>query len=1037
MASPWSAAALAAWRGYSADRRALVKVEITDPSPLTLYLATAETRTPDGQLWLGIITEIDVIEAPGEHLSPGFDACSGGFRIPPVPFGYQTGGADAFDTLVTHRWIGATVSFYLWTVGLSSISDLAPVLLNSVVEDFELDARGMHVLCVQRRLTNQSITPSFVQRHTYPKAPDKSFGLPLPIVIGDGRSPPLRGDWDGSNHNVAQQRFAMRGGIIPASPCVIVDQGQGGGLGKARVLVAGHPVQSVLEASNLGSLAMRSKSGDIALLDVPSGDIFTGAASGFDFDDANAYGYVFLPFMDIEAQANQGDNARHLLDISEYPFARLDWDASKRAVKLNLGSVANLGPIVDMRISAGYKTNSSVDAGQQIEWVNNGVGTTFLNHAAGMPASTTPTSTLFSIGAPGTGNAISAAQATLWDFSNIDIFFRFKTPGTWTGAKIDLYWLGVIVQYRPKGDLIRIDRVPNPRFGMPPPGISERAAKRWNLPKAPQFIERPTIAVDGDFFAQPRGWDDTTVTGGSSPVERPCDIVWLILKQYLGLTTLVEQTSGVHGNFVDARAKLLTFKGTDMRYFRAIVEAVDIHPLLQDLARQSASWWLLNRFTDRYIWHVWEAEPAAATYDRPLEPEDMVAPGYLELNTDGAGAVVSAVRVSFLYDASRRQAISSCAVGPDGSTAGYEWMDVRDEYLTVVSGANDKLDVSAGTVTLNPGDYSPAELMAEGTARLNALDPGVKFYQVVWGFTIIAGLNDKIDFSDGSTRVATVTPGAYTPAGLAAEIATQMNSVSSGISASYDATTRKFTISKSSGTLTLKIFTGANVNVAVWQTLGFYVGADKFGSLSYTADSAREQDRFSIGRVGGVTTDLLWETGANGLNGTRQNCAELFGFLTIRDKVGGQTSFMGDSPKNNRETRARLVRSRYGGKRELTIDGNWIRDSATAREVRNRIFDLSSEPKVRVRFESIRVPDLERGKLIAFSSNFDRYFPFPKTGSDGSWGGKLFYVVDVRQNCGPDRWDTEVLAVEASDAAADLGSLGGWGLNYGLDWGPD
>lgn len=1012
MASPATASFLARWRGYNVDRRCLVKIELTDPSARTLYLGTADTRTPDGQFWQGIITEPDVVEAPGDHLSPGFDPCSGGFRIPPARFGYQGLGTDALDSLVSYRWIGATVSFYLWSQGLAAIGDLLPVLKNAIVEDYELDARGMHVLCVQRRLTNQVIAPAFVQRHSYPKAPDKSFGLPLPIVIGDGRSPPLRGDWNGDNHSTNQQRFAMRGALIPASPCVVVDQGQGGGLGKARVLAAGHTLMSVIEASNLGSLAMRAKTGDVALFDVPAGDIFTASTgSGFDVDDANAYGFAFIPFVDVETQANQGDNARHLLDPSEYPFARLDYDANKKAIKLNLASLANLGTIVDVRITAGYKMQAAGDQGQQIEWRNNGVGSTFLNHAGGMPSSATPTSTLFSIGAPGVGNSLSVAQAAIWDFSNFDVFISYKA-GVWTGSKIDVYWIGVVVQYKPRGDLVRIDRVPNPAFRDPPAQYDVQGRRTRTAPKAPLWIERPIMAVDGDFYAQPRGWDDTTVTGGSSPVERACDIAWLILKQYLGLTTLVEQTAGVHGNFIDARAKLATFNGLDMRYFRAIVEAVDVHPLLQDLARQSASWWILNRFTDKYLWHVWQKAPAAADYDYTLQPDDMLVPGLLEVNTDGAGAVVSGVRVGFLYDAARRQAVSSCAVGPDGSNAGYEWMDIRDEYMTVVTGANDKLDVTAGTVTLTAGDYTPAGLMSEVVTRLNALDPGVKFFQLVWSFTIVTGLNDKLDFNDGSVRVATLTAGAYTPAALAIEVAAKMNSVSSGCACSYDTATRKFTVSKSAGTLSLLASTGANKNVAVWQTLGYYTAADKTGSLSYVADYAREHERFNLGRIG-ATTDLLWETGANGLNGTRKNCAELLGFLTIRDKVGGQTSFMGDSPKRDRETAARLAKARYGGKRELTIDGNWIRDTATARELRNRLFDLTSDAKIRVRFESMRVPDLERGRLIAFSSNFDRFLPFPKVGSDGSWAGKLFYIVDVRQNLGPDQWHTEVTAVEA------------------------
>ena len=52
--------------------------------------------------------------------------------------------------------------------------------------------------------------------------------------------------------------------------------------------------------------------------------------------------------------------------------------------------------------------------------------------------------------------------------------------------------------------------------------------------------------------------------------------------------------------------------------------------------------------------------------------------------------------------------------------------------------------------------------------------------------------------------------------------------------------------------------------------------------------------------------------------------------------------------------------------------------------------------------------------MIQFSSDFDNLIPFPKQGSDGSWAGKKFWVVETRQQAGPERWDTEVTCVEAS-----------------------
>jgi hypothetical protein len=99
----------------------------------------------------------------------------------------------------------------------------------------------------------------------------------------------------------------------------------------------------------------------------------------------------------------------------------------------------------------------------------------------------------------------------------------------------------------------------------------------------------------------------------------------------------------------------------------------------------------------------------------------------------------------------------------------------------------------------------------------------------------------------------------------------------------------------------------------------------------------------------------------------------------------------------------------------MGFEAKTIIDTDTARELRNRIVDMASDPDLQVvTFRSTKVPDLERGRVLAFSSLFDAIIPFPKQGSDGSWSGKKFWVVETRQNAGPARWDTEVTCVEVA-----------------------
>lgn len=104
----------------------------------------------------------------------------------------------------------------------------------------------------------------------------------------------------------------------------------------------------------------------------------------------------------------------------------------------------------------------------------------------------------------------------------------------------------------------------------------------------------------------------------------------------------------------------------------------------------------------------------------------------------------------------------------------------------------------------------------------------------------ITSSTEVIDFSDGSTRTASVAVKVYkTPHELASALQTAMNSVSSGITVTYSNTTGKFTIAKASGTLSLLWNTGANAASSIGTKLGFSVAADDTGVLSYTADNAQ------------------------------------------------------------------------------------------------------------------------------------------------------------------------------------------------------
>lgn len=108
-------------------------------------------------------------------------------------------------------------------------------------------------------------------------------------------------------------------------------------------------------------------------------------------------------------------------------------------------------------------------------------------------------------------------------------------------------------------------------------------------------------------------------------------------------------------------------------------------------------------------------------------------------------------------------------------------------------------------------------------------------------FTIIAGINDTIDFKeDAVVRAATIAPGTYTIEDLETAVESALDAPGSATySASYSASTQKFTLSGSGGSVGEIQFlwgTGGNVAKSAASLLGFDA-ADDTGALTYTSDN--------------------------------------------------------------------------------------------------------------------------------------------------------------------------------------------------------
>lgn len=137
---------------------------------------------------------------------------------------------------------------------------------------------------------------------------------------------------------------------------------------------------------------------------------------------------------------------------------------------------------------------------------------------------------------------------------------------------------------------------------------------------------------------------------------------------------------------------------------------------------------------------------------------------------------------------------------------------------------------------LDPAKITAASEMANfGKANLANVQRS-KVYRTNGNFTITAD-NATLYFNDGTDKTAVLAAGHYSGgSALAAHAQAQLNSVSTEWTCSYSEATRKFSISRSSGTDTLRFSETAS---AAWDTLGYTTTVDTSAAIAGVADKAR------------------------------------------------------------------------------------------------------------------------------------------------------------------------------------------------------
>src|SRR6185436_395943 len=153
--------------------------------------------------------------------------------------GFQPITKNITNLFVDYQWKGAKVEIYLWSSRLTDWAD-ALLVYSGRVQNYAVGSDRCEVRLLQREDWKQDVDPSEVARDRFPRAPDRSVGLPLGICYGRVGLP-MRPPWP-ELANV-QDLEAVNGGQLGAS-ALTVDTGRGAGQQNQRVLVARHAIKS-------------------------------------------------------------------------------------------------------------------------------------------------------------------------------------------------------------------------------------------------------------------------------------------------------------------------------------------------------------------------------------------------------------------------------------------------------------------------------------------------------------------------------------------------------------------------------------------------------------------------------------------------------------------------------------------------------------------------------------------------------------------------------------------------------------------------
>lgn len=1054
------------WRHGRGELSTLARIELPRSNGSQtdyLYVSQREvstypgTNTGDpGRLWLSMVKDFMPIHGRGGFATTEIALCTSGMVLyadRPVTFpGSPTVTKTVKQSLSIHDWYAAKVTIWRYLHALRDFDHAQEVFHGDVI-DLNVDGDEVTLQLRQRTDWNRPVAPRYVTKREYPRSTDDAVGLPLPSDYGNISGLGLRRPWP-SPYGTAYSALEHLRTNKRVVKGLLVDTGRGSGLTNpaARVLVAGHVCTSVVDTTQ-GTMVFMDRDGMLCLMRAPGGNIINGQTeAGITLPDNMDFAWLGLAPAEVIPVANSAYNPRHALDPSDTTYATLDFAAGYRELRIKLPSIPGPGDLVGWNAVIGYW--SSAAFGGCGFTISDDAISTQTNLITPLPVKTTPGEALSAtFGTSGWGGFPTPDEP--WSFGTNRMLRVYYDPSYGTqGGWCRIFFIGVMVQFKPRQELLQTAKFTGQFRTVPRPRGAGRPFSSHSTYKEP-VMEPATTELRGKFYANVKGMKDqdgSYTDTINALIEKLPDIARHVLVARGGQHYHNQVEHGepygtpTFGSFIDAREALKDANGRDSLFAFGISEKTDVRTILEWLTSCGCCQIFISPYDDKFKIVVWRPE-MPVDYPLTIKRQMIESPTGPTVGRVPKTDLLTSITVAYGRNEFTGGYEHESTLAHDRSIAGYDFRNLRDEYMTVVASESDRLNFtpigfSAAVALLTPGDYTPQGFCEHLKAQMDSAAPSSRKYMVCHGTTVSSNYNDRVDITNPSALSALVAPGTYaTMSSLAAAVQAALVSVDATWTVRYDAPTMKFVVRTTGASRQIPGGTSGTDPVrgrSVWSLLGF---SRILGNLSVPANTdvfandVRLENHISITSLDTRTTYPLQSGSFGSDSATIRHCGDLLGAPVDADIMGddfthGSVCFF--TPKGNREQLMRDLANLYGARRELNVQGRCIYDTPTARRLRNVLADLFAFPRAPITFSTLYMPDVERGNVFLTDEDVDETGAFSGDRSDGSWGDKKFAVAEFVHHLGPTRLASDIVAVQVGTIEE---VLAGWGYGWGYSWG--